>query len=162
MHKNNNRATAPPSLPCACTAGKKQPIISMTKLPVRGCSFYRRDDFDPQEGSFEANPPFCEGPMQVMAEALETVLLDPARGALSFVVVVPACAHPFVDEYGHACLRVRLWPPGWGPGFGWRVRVTHGAQGATRPPSRSWSARGLCASASASPRPRTLLSRVIR
>ena len=43
------------------------------------------------QGSFEANPPFCEMPMAIMAHAFEMLLSDSeSRGALSFVVVVPA------------------------------------------------------------------------
>ena len=54
--------------------------------------------FDPREGSFEANPPFCEAPMAAMAERFEALLADPERGPLSFVVVVPACAFPLPTQ----------------------------------------------------------------
>ena len=47
-------------------------------------------EFKPDSGSFEANPPFCEMPMAIMAHAFEMLLADSARGPLSFVVVIPA------------------------------------------------------------------------
>ena len=47
-------------------------------------------EFKPTSGSFEANPPFCEMPMAIMAHAFEMLLADSGRGPLSFVVVVPA------------------------------------------------------------------------
>jgi len=53
-------------------------------------SFFDDDAFDPQEGSFEANPPFVPETMVAMGEKLERLLSDKIRGPLSFLVVVPA------------------------------------------------------------------------
>ena len=53
-------------------------------------SFFDDNAFDPMEGSFEANPPFVPEIMVAMGEKLERLLSDSNRGALSFLVIVPA------------------------------------------------------------------------
>jgi len=53
-------------------------------------SFFDDKAFDPFEGSFEANPPFVPETMIAMGKKLERLLNDDGRGALSFLVVVPA------------------------------------------------------------------------
>jgi len=52
-------------------------------------------------GSFEANPPFVEESMQLMADQIHQTLEDNAEVATSFVVVVPC----WTDERGHEMLR---------------------------------------------------------
>ena len=53
-------------------------------------SFFDDFAFDPVEGSFEANPPFVPETMTTMGQKIERLLGDKDRGALSFLVVVPA------------------------------------------------------------------------
>eukprot|EP00930_Biecheleria_cincta_P062002 TRINITY_DN47525_c0_g1_i1.p1 TRINITY_DN47525_c0_g1~~TRINITY_DN47525_c0_g1_i1.p1 ORF type:complete len:454 (-),score=73.60 TRINITY_DN47525_c0_g1_i1:192-1553(-) len=60
--------------------------------PLEACfgslgSFF---DLDPEEGSFEANPPFVPEIMDAMLVRIENLLGDSSRGALSFLVVIPA------------------------------------------------------------------------
>jgi len=47
-------------------------------------------DFEPLEGSFEANPPFVPEIMDAMLEHIEALLGDASRGPLSFLIVIPA------------------------------------------------------------------------
>ena len=53
-------------------------------------SFFNDDDFNPTEGTFEANPPFVPETMELMRMKIEHMLSDRRRGPLSFLVVVPA------------------------------------------------------------------------
>ena len=53
-------------------------------------SFFDDEAFDPQEGSFEANPPFVPETMYAMGGKIQRLLNDRDRGPLSFLVVVPA------------------------------------------------------------------------
>lgn len=70
-------------------------------------------DFDPQEGSFEANPPFVPEVMDAMLERIEMLLGDDSRGPLSFLVVVPAwgagvatCRQMENSRYSRANVRI--------------------------------------------------------
>jgi hypothetical protein len=53
-------------------------------------SFFDDAAFNPNEGSFEANPPFVPETMEAMRKKIERILDDKGRGPLSFLVVVPA------------------------------------------------------------------------
>lgn len=53
-------------------------------------SFFDDEAFNPQQGSFEANPPFVPETMYAMGGKIQRLLNDQARGPLSFLVVVPA------------------------------------------------------------------------
>ena len=53
-------------------------------------SFFDDNSFDPNEGSFQANPPFVPETMHAMGDKIQRLLDDPHRGPLSFLVVVPA------------------------------------------------------------------------
>ena len=53
-------------------------------------SFFDDNSFNPNEGSFEANPPFVPETMDAMGDKIQRLLDDPKRGPLSFLVVIPA------------------------------------------------------------------------
>ena len=53
-------------------------------------SFFDDEAFNPLTGTFEANPPFVPEIMVAMGTKLKRLLGDKSRGALSFLVVVPA------------------------------------------------------------------------
>ena len=62
-----------------------------TDLPFGSCGSFL--DFQPLEGSFQANPPFQEDMMEAMVEHMER-LLRQATGPLSFAVFVPHWTSP--------------------------------------------------------------------
>lgn len=53
-------------------------------------NFFDDKAFNPEHGTYEANPPFVPETMFAMGKKIQRLLDDPKRGPLSFLVIIPA------------------------------------------------------------------------